>query len=137
MAKSIKGKLFLMILALLIGIVIGMTQPGAEIMKLYNTVRFRNTPVAQGFLPNPFHLRVAHTVNDQGELETYLVNTQKSEMLPVLEVEGTTQVGDAQHRIQSIGDETLEKMRTIFEDAKEGGAGALEKAKKLLEGLTD
>jgi hypothetical protein len=137
MAKEKHGswtlKLIWWVILLIIGFVIGRTPAGWETEKIYNTIRFRNTPSAENFLPNPFSLKIAYRQNDEGQLETYLVNLNKDEMLPIYEIENTTQVGDSEHRIKGLGDETRKKLNEILEGAKEGGTTALDKAKQLLE----
>jgi hypothetical protein len=101
--------------------------------KLYNQyVQFRNTPTAEDFLSEPFELKIVHLKNTEGQLETYLVNKQKNEMLPILEVEGTTQVGDVSHRFRGIGEEGRNKLKEVLESAKDGSASAFEKALQLL-----
>jgi hypothetical protein len=138
MAKSSKGwfwgKFFIVLILLIIGLIIGMTSVGWEVKKVYHTVRFRNVPIAKGFLPNPFGLKIVYVQDAEG-LKTYLINDSKDEMLPVFEIEGTTQVGDAEHRIKGIGEETRSKVLKILEDAKKGSSTTLDKAKQLLEGL--
>ncbi len=139
MANSSKsrffGKIFLALILVVIGIIIGITSPGWEVKKIYNTIRFRNTSVAEDFLSNPFSLKIVYVQNDQEQLETYLINDSKNEMLPIYEIEGTTQVGDAEHRIRGVSEETRSRVIEILEDAKEGSSTALDKAKQLLERL--
>jgi hypothetical protein len=127
---SILGKLILLAIFFVAGGVVGRTSVGEWAEKMYNTIRYSKAEVAENFLSKPaaFDLTVEHRQNDQGQLETYLVNVAKHEMLPVYEVKGTTQVGKAEHRMIGLKDQLLE-------DAKEGGSAALEKAKQLLEFL--
>ena len=138
------GKFFrnfvLLLIVIAISIVIGMISPGQWLSeqqgtanKLYNQyVQFRNTPTAEDFLSEPFELKIVHLKNTEGQLETYLVNKQKNEMLPILEVEGTTQVGDVSHRFRGIGEEGRNKLKEVLESAKDGSASAFEKALQLL-----
>ncbi len=53
-------------------------------------------------------------------------------MLPSLEVEGTTQVGDVAHRFKGLGEEGRGKLKNILESVKGGGSSALDKALRLL-----
>lgn len=120
--------LILMLIAFVGGGVVGRTQAGWQAESLYNSLRYSQTPVAANFLSKPFTLDIEYRQNEQGELETYLLNIENNEMLPIYEVTGTTQVGKAEHRMTGLKDQLLE-------DAKEGGSAALEKAKQLLEFL--
>jgi hypothetical protein len=96
-------------------------------------IRFRDAQVAEGFSSNPFNLTIVYLENTEGKLETYLVNSQKDEgMLPILEVEGTTQVGTIDHRMRGLGEEGRNKLKDILESVKEGSSGALDKALELL-----
>lgn len=125
---SFVGTLILMLLAFVAGGVVGRTQIGWMAENTFNTLRYSRTPVAESFLNKPFGLDIAYQQNDQGELETYLLNLTNNEMLPIYEVNGTTQVGDAKHRMIGLKDQLLK-------DAEEGGSAALEKAKQLLDFL--
>lgn len=127
------GKLVVAVLVLILGMAIGMSSFGREVKRLYYTLRFRGTPVAESFLPEPFHLKIHHTLNDQGQLETYLVNAPQNEILPVYEIEGMTQVGDTEHRMRGLSEETRNRLLEILEETKEGGSTALDRAKQLLE----
>ena len=53
-------------------------------------------------------------------------------ILPVFEIEGTTQVGDVSHRFRGIGEEGRNKLKDILENARDGGASAIDKALQLL-----
>ena len=125
---SFIGTLVLIFIVFIAGGVVGRTKVGWQAESMYNTIRHSQTPMAKNFLPKPFALDIAYRLNEQGELETYLVNVTNDEMLPVYEIKGTTQVGKAEHRMIGLKDQLLE-------DAKEGGSAALEKAKQLLEFL--
>ena len=125
---SFVGTFILILIAFVGGGVVGRTQVGWQAESLYNSIRYAQTPVAINFLSKPFTLDLEYRQNEQGELETYLVNVGNNEMLPIYEVKGTTQVGKAEHRMIGLKDQLLE-------DAKEGGSAALEKAKQLLDFL--
>jgi hypothetical protein len=139
MGKFLRNLIFILIL-ILIALVVGMISPGKQLSswkksanKIYNEqVRFRNTPIAEGFTSNPFALGIEYLENTEGKLEVYFVNSQKNEILPVFEIEGTTQVGDVSHRFRGIGEEGRNKLKNILENAREGGASALDKALELL-----
>ena len=60
------------------------------------------------------------------------MNVSKSEMLPILEVEGTTQVGDIAHRFRGIDKEGRARLRAFLENTKDESSSALEKALELL-----
>lgn len=138
------GKFFrnviLLLIVIVIALLVGMIAPGEQlsswkktINKVYNKqVRFRNTPVAENFTSNPFDLQIEYLENTEGKLEVYFVNSQKNEILPIFEIEGTTQVGDVAHRFRGIGEEGRNKLKDILENARDGGANALDKALQLL-----
>ncbi len=138
------GKIFrnliILILVILISVVVGMISPGQWLSQqkrhaeklYYRTFRFRETPVAENFLTEPFELSVIYVENTEGHLETYLVNSSKNEMLPILEIEGTTQVGDAAHRFKGLGEEGRNSLKNILEDVKGESSGALERMLELL-----
>ncbi len=125
---SFVGTLILILIVFIAGGVVGRTKVGWQAESLYRTIRYSRTPVAEYFLTKPFTLDIQYRQNDQGELETYLLNIANNEMLPIYEIKGTTQVGDAEHRMIGLKDQ-------LMEDAKEGGSAALEKARQLLEFL--
>lgn len=132
--------LILLLIVIAISILVGMIAPGKQLSNLKTTVnkaynqhiRFRGAPIAQDFSLNPFDLRIEHLVNTQGNLEVYFVNPQKNEILPIFEIEGTTQVGDVAHRFRGIGEEGRNKLKGILESARDGGSNAIEKALQLL-----
>ena len=138
------GKFFrtviLLLIVIAISVLIGMISPGKQLSswktavnKLYNTqIRFRNTEIAPNFSLTPFDLRIEYLINTEGQLEAYFVNSQKSEILPIFEIEGTTQVGDVAHRFRGIGEEGRNKLKDILENARDGGANAIDKAIQLL-----
>ena len=134
------GNLIAFVIVVVIALIIGMISPGQwlsnqrrVLTKMYNkTFRFSETPVAEGFLTTPFDLYITYVENTEGKLESYLVNTSKNEMLPVLEVEDTTQVGDIAHRFKGLGEEGRGKLQSILESVRDGGTSALDKALKLL-----
>lgn len=129
------GKLIFWLVLVVIGLGIGISPVGDILRSVYYPLRYLKNPVAKGFLPKPFALRIEFTTNQQGELEVYLVNETKHEALPIYEVEGTTQVGDVEHRVKGISEETRTKIIELLEGAKEGSSTTLDKVKKLLEGL--
>jgi hypothetical protein len=131
---SFLGKLILVIILLIIGIGIGMTPVGWQAQKLYNFIRYRNVSPAKGFVTKPFRLKLVYVQDAEG-LKTYLLNEVQNEMLPVLEVEGTVQVGEVEYRLKGMGEETRSKVLNLLEDAKKGSSTALDKVKQLLEGL--
>jgi hypothetical protein len=131
--RGIGGKLLITVILLMIGIALGMSSFGSDVKRIYYTLRFQGTPVAENFLPEPFHLKIHYTLNDQGQLETYLVNEPAGEILPIQKIEGMTQVGDTEHRMRGLSEETRNKVLEILEETKEGGSTALDKAKQLLE----
>jgi hypothetical protein len=88
--------------------------------------------VAENFVPSPFDLKIVYLKNTEGRLETYLINAATNEMLPIVQVEGTTQVGDVAHRFRGIGEEGRNRLKDIFENARDGGSTALDKALQLL-----
>jgi hypothetical protein len=134
------SKLVWILVIIIIALVVGMISPGEwlskrkeALNKFYNTTfRFSKTPIAEGFSPNAFDLKIVHVKNTQGNLETYLVNASKNEMLPILEVEETTQVGDITHRFRGVGEEGRSRLEEFLENAKGDGSSALEKALELL-----
>lgn len=132
---KILTKLLIMIVIIALAFIGGMISPGEkldsvkhEVNKYYNKIRFSKIPVAQGFLSNPFDLKLAYVENTEGQLEVFLINTEKPEMLPIFEVAGTTQVGDLKHRLQGVKDEGQDKLQDIFEE----GSSAIDKALKFL-----
>lgn len=131
--RGMVGKLVITVILLIVGMAIGMSSFGSGVKRRYYTLRFRGTPVAESFLTQPFHLKIHYTLNDKGELETYLVNEPRSEILPIHEIEGMTQVGDTEHRMRGLSEETRNKVLEMLEETKEGGSSALDKAKQLLE----
>ncbi len=122
------------VVMLIIGILIGMVSPGQRLTdqswrlkRLYNKFHFRNTPVAQNFVSDPFGLKIVYIKNEEtGELETYLQNIQSKEMLPLYEINGTTQVGDIDHRLRGVTEEAQKSL-------EEGGETILKKLKQLQE----
>jgi hypothetical protein len=131
---SFLGKLILVIILLIIGIGIGMTPVGWQAQKLYHLIRYRNAPIAKGFVTKPFSLKMAYVQDSEG-LKTYLFNEATNDMLPVFEVEGTVQVGEVEYRLKGMGEETRSKVLNLLEEAKKGSSTALDKAKQLLQGL--
>jgi len=131
---SFLGKLILVIILLIIGMGIGMTPVGWQAQKLYHFIRYRNAPVAKGFVTKPFRLKLVYVQDAEG-LKTYLLNEVQNEMLPVFEVEGTVQVGEVEYRLKGMGEETRSKVLNLLEEAKKGSSTALDKVKQLLEGL--
>jgi len=126
-------KIALMVILVVISFVAGMLSPGQwltdrswELKQLYNNqFRFRSAPVAEGFVANPFGLKVVYLKNDQtGKLETYLTNTKTNEVLPLLEVAQTTQLGDFEYRLKSVREDAQKKL-------EKGGKTALEKLKQI------
>lgn len=138
--KNFFRTLMLLIITCIISLAIGMVSPGPwlskqqrMLTKIYNdNVRFRGTPIAENFSSTPYNLQIIHIENTEGKVETYLMNAPKNEMLPILEVEGTTQVGDVSHRFKGLGEEGRGKLKTILENVKGGGTSALDKALELL-----
>lgn len=139
MGKFFRNLLFVLIV-IVISVLVGMIAPGKQlsswkktINKIYHEqVQYRNTPIAENFTSNPFNLRIEYLENTEGKLEVYFVNSQKNEILPVFEIEGTTQVGDVSHRFRGIGEEGRNKLKDILENARDGGASAIDKALELL-----
>lgn len=132
--------LILLLIVIAISILVGMVAPGKQLSSLKTTVnkvynqhiRFRGVAIAKDFSLNPFDLRIEHLVNTEGNLEVYFLNPQKNEILPIFEIEGTTQVGDVAHRFRGIGEEGRNKLKGILESARDGGSNAIEKALQLL-----
>lgn len=133
MSKFLKTVLWIVIL-IIIGILFGMVSPGQwltdqswRLKRLFNKVYFRNTQAAQNFVSAPFDLKLVHLKNEEtGTLETYLQNVQSQEMLPVYEINGTTHVGDIEHRLRGVREEAQKSL-------EEGGESVLKKLKKLQE----
>jgi hypothetical protein len=133
-------KLLAVVILLVVAFVVGMISPGQwltdrrdDINKFYNKhIRFSKAPIAENFSPDAFDVKIVYVKNTEGKLETYLVNSQKNEMLPVLEIEGTTQVGDANHRLRGIGEEGRNKLKSILESAKNGSTTTIDKLLDLL-----
>jgi len=133
MGKSANKAAWVVILVI-IAILFGMLSPGQwltdrswTLKRLFNKVLFRNTPVAQNFVSDPFSLKIVHVKNEEtGELETYLTNVQSHEMLPVYEINGTTHVGDIEHRLRGVTEEAQNSL-------EEGGETVLKKLKQLQE----
>ncbi len=129
-------KLLMLIVIIALAFIVGMISPGEkltylkhEVNKFYNSkIQFSKIPIAQGFSSNAFDLKLVYVENTEGQLEVYLINTEKSEMLPILDVKGTTQVGILKHRLQGVKDEGQNKLKDIFED----GSNAIDKALKIL-----
>lgn len=138
--KNFFRTFMLLIITCIISIIIGMISPGQWfsdqqrlVKKLYNeNLRFRGAPIAENFCTTPHNLHIIYVENTEGKLESYLVNAPKNEMLPILEVEGTTQVGDVAHRLKGLGEEGRGKLINILESVKGGGSSALDKALRLL-----
>lgn len=132
--------MMLLIITCIVSILIGMISPGKwlsdqqkVVNKLFNEhVRFRGTPIAENFCSTPHNLHIIYVENTEGKLESYLVNAPKNEMLPILEVEGTTQVGDVAHRFKGLGEEGRGKLIDILESVKGGSSSALDKTLELL-----
>lgn len=139
MGKFLRNLMILSIVGI-VALVVGMISPGQwlsnqqrQLSKMYNkTVRFPKAPLAEGFVTDPFALYITYVENTEGKLESYLVNGPKNEMLPILEVEGTTQVGDVSHRFKGLGEEGRNKLKIILEGVKGGGSSAIDKALQLL-----
>ena len=133
MNKFFKNVLWIAIL-LIIAILFGMVSPGQwltdqswKLKRLFNKVYFRNIQVAQNFISAPFDLKIVYVTNDETrELETYLQNIQSQEMLPVYEIDGSTHVGDIEHRLRGVSQEAKESL-------EEGGESVLKKLKQLQE----
>ncbi len=105
--KFLRTVLIVLIL-LVIAFIAGMISPGEwltnrqhEVQKFYHSMRFRDIQIADGFCRTPFDLKIEYATNTDGQLEAYLVN--QNEVLPILHVEGTTQVGKIKHRLTGIG----------------------------------
>ncbi|MCP4403096.1 MAG: hypothetical protein GY801_38040 [bacterium] len=138
--KNFFRTLMLLSMTCIVSIVVGMISPGEWlskqqrlVTKLYNeNLRFRGSPIAENFCTTPHNLHIIYVENTEGKLESYLVNSPKNEMLPILEVEGTTQVGDVAHRFKGLGEEGRGKLKNILESVKGGGSSALDKALRLL-----
>ena len=138
--KNFFRTVMLLIITCIVSLIIGMISPGQWLSdqqrlakKLYNeNLRFRGTPIAENFSTTPYGLHIIYIENTEGKLESYFVNAPKNEMLPILEVEGTTQIGDVAHRFKGLGEEGRGKLITILEDVKDGGSSALDKALRLL-----
>ncbi len=130
----------LVVILMLISLVVGMISPGMwlgnrrqDVSMLYHKmIGFRNVPLAQNFTTTPFDLRIMYVKSANGALETYLMNQPKNEMLPIYEVEGTTQVGDISHRFKGLGEEGRGKLEKLLESVKEDGTGAIDNLLKLL-----
>ena len=127
---------FMIVVALMaISLVVGMISPGMwlgnrrqDAVMLYNKMAlYRNVPIAKGFTGTPFDLRIMYVKNGDGQLEAYFVNPPRNEILPIYDVEGTTQVGDVTHRFKGLGEEGRNKLKTLLESAKEGSSGAMDK----------
>ena len=139
MGKFLSNLLWILVI-IVIALVVGMISPGGwlskrkeSVNKIYNqTIRFSKTPIAEGFSPDSLDLKIIYVENTQGNLETYLVNTSKNEMLPIFEVEGTTQVGDIAHRFRGVGEEGRSRLEEFLKNAKGESSTALEKALELL-----
>lgn len=129
------GTLLGIIVLLVIGIAIGVSPAGDVVKSIYYSLRYLNMPIAQGFLPKPYSMHIAYAATPQKQVEVYLVNEAKNEMLPIYEVEGTTQVGDVAHRVKGLGEETRTKVMQMVEDAKKGSSTALDRLGDLLERL--
>jgi hypothetical protein len=122
------------LILVIIAILFGMMSPGQwltnwswELKRLYHQFHYRNTPIAQNSPTDPFGLKIVYVKNETtGELETYLKNTQSHEMLPVYDINGTTHVGDIEHRLQGIREEAQKSL-------EEGGTTVLDKLKQLQE----
>ena len=132
--------LILLLIVIAVSMLVGMIAPGKQLSRLKTAVnkaynqhfRFRGEPIAKDFSLNPFDLRIEYIENTEGNLEVYFLNPQKSEILPIFEIEGTTQVGDVAHRFRGIGEEGRNKLKGILESARDGGSSAIEKALQLL-----
>lgn len=128
------NKIALIVILVVISFVVGMLSPGQwltdrswELKQLYNNqFRFRSAPVAEGFVANPFGLKVVYLKNEKtGKIETYLTNTKTNEApLPILEVAQTTQLGDFEYRLKSVREDAQKKL-------EKGGKTALEKLKQI------
>ncbi len=130
----------LVLILMLISLVIGMISPGEwlgnrrqDVVMLYHkTVEFRDVSSAKDFTATPFDLRIMYVKSGDGTLETYLVNPPKNEILPIYEIEGTTQVGDVAHRFKGLGEEGRTKLEKLLETVQQDGSGAIDKLLKML-----
>ena len=132
---------FIIVVVLMaISLVVGMISPGMwlgnrrqDAVMMYNKMAlYRNVPIAKGFTGTPFDLRIMYVKSGDGTLETYLVNPPKNEILPIYEIEGTTQVGDVAHRFKGLGEEGRTKLEKLLETVKEDGSGAIDNLLKML-----
>ena len=138
--KNFFSNFILLIVALIVAFVAGMISPGAwltarkqEINAIYyKMAAYPNVPPAENFVTTPFDLQLVYVKNPSGQLESYLFNSVRNEMLPILDVEGATQVGDLAHRFKGLGEEGRNKLVDAIESAKAQGSGALDSIIKLL-----
>ncbi|PID56879.1 hypothetical protein CSB45_09440 [candidate division KSB3 bacterium] len=138
--KNFFRTLLLLIITCVISLIVGMVSPGQwlstqqrALTKFYHQqLRFRGTAAAENFSSTPYHLQIIYLENTEGKLESYLMNAAKNEMLPILEVEGTTQVGDLSHRFKGLGEEGRGKLTSVLEQMRSDGTDALDKAFEFL-----
>jgi hypothetical protein len=126
--RSFLGVLILILVVFIAGGVVGRLPIGRQAESLFQSMRYARTPAAAAFLANPFGLSIHYRQNENGELETYLLNAATNEMLPIYGINGTTQVGKAEHRMIGLKDQ-------LVREAQTGGSAAVEKAKQLLDFL--
>ena len=60
---------------------------------------FKGKQAAPEFVDNPLDLSLEVDLDDQGRLETFLINPTTNEKLPVRQVDGKTQVGGFEHQV--------------------------------------
>jgi hypothetical protein len=131
MGKALNTVIWILVF-FIVGVILGMVSPGQwledrswEIRGLYHRIRFGNVPIAENFVTAPFALKLAYVQNTStGALETYLQNTATNEMLPIYEINGVTQVGDFDHRLDGIRFQAQSRI-------EEGGGAVLDKLKQL------
>lgn len=139
MKNFLRNTVFIVIL-MLISVIVGMISPGTWLgnrrqdvtMFYHKMIEFRNVPSAKDFTGTPFDLRIMYVRSADGALETYLVNPPKNEILPIYEIEGTTQVGDVAHRFKGLGEEGRTKLEKLLQTVKEDGSGTIDNLLKML-----
>jgi len=127
-------RIILAVMLILIGMVIGISPIGTRIKCLYYTIRFRGAPIVQNYVKSPCNLKIDYSLNSDKKLEIYLVNEESKEMLPILDINGSTQVGDFKHRFLGLEGEAKSKMLIEIGEMK---SKVVDRLQKLLEELKE
>lgn len=98
-------KLTLAVIFIVIGIIIGISPFGEKIDDFYYKNKYKKVLIAEGFTKTPFVLKIHYVLNNNKKIETYLINKNSGDKLPILEVNGLIQVGDFNYRLSGLKDQ--------------------------------